>query len=292
MFSSKKRLAAIFAVVVPVTLISVGSSPANGDPDPGKKVYVCKYVGTPGVDERLQTGQNPIEVSVNAAELSSWDGQSFGVFVDAHDRSYVLGFVPMTPEPTAADCPGPDNPPDEETIPVPELAELDPCGPDNAVYGEVPPGNYSVTRNEDRSITLVANDGYVFDGGETTVTLPVPDDSNEQCGGEVGVAGNVPVSSACEAITIGTPTVSPKDATAVIKLNGEVVEPNTYAVQPGVYRVMLFVNGENVSAERLTVKSCDKGDNGGNGGGDGNGGGHNPTPTDGLNSPAYANTGH
>src|SRR4029078_2879368 len=30
------------------------------------KVFVCKYVGTPGADERLQTGDNPISVSVNA----------------------------------------------------------------------------------------------------------------------------------------------------------------------------------------------------------------------------------
>ena len=30
------------------------------------KCFVCKYVGTPGVDEGLQTGDNPISVSENA----------------------------------------------------------------------------------------------------------------------------------------------------------------------------------------------------------------------------------
>ncbi len=69
---------------------------------PPKKVYVCKYVGTPNVDERLQTGQNPIEVSINSITPPVIVG---AFFADAHGRSFVLGFVPMVPEPTAADCP-------------------------------------------------------------------------------------------------------------------------------------------------------------------------------------------
>jgi LPXTG-site transpeptidase (sortase) family protein len=71
------------------------------------KVYVCKYVGKPGVDERLQTGQNPIEVSINTipepVEIGSY-------FPDAQGRSYVLGFVPMYPEPTKDNCPPANEP--------------------------------------------------------------------------------------------------------------------------------------------------------------------------------------
>ncbi|MFY9227700.1 MAG: hypothetical protein WAO28_00005, partial [Candidatus Microsaccharimonas sp.] len=49
--------------------------PETGPPDSEpKKVFVCKYVGTPGVDERLQTGNNPISVSVNAIQNNQWDG--------------------------------------------------------------------------------------------------------------------------------------------------------------------------------------------------------------------------
>jgi hypothetical protein len=84
-------------------------------PEP-KKVYVCKYVGTPGVDERLQTGQNPIEVSVNAIPEDPVVVGSY--FADAQGRSYVLGFVPMDPEPTAADCP-----PGETPSPSPSVSE-------------------------------------------------------------------------------------------------------------------------------------------------------------------------
>jgi Flp pilus assembly protein TadG len=70
-----------------------------------KKVYVCKYVGKPGVDERLQTGNNPIEVSKNA--IKGWNGSLPAWFNDAQGRSFVLATVPQDPEPTVADCPQP-----------------------------------------------------------------------------------------------------------------------------------------------------------------------------------------
>jgi LPXTG-site transpeptidase (sortase) family protein len=71
------------------------------------KVYVCKYVGKPGADERLQTGQNPIEVSVNTIPQPVVIGS---YFPDAQGRSYVLGFVPMDPEPSRESCPPPNLP--------------------------------------------------------------------------------------------------------------------------------------------------------------------------------------
>jgi len=72
------------------------------------KVFVCKYVGTPGADERLQTGDNPISVSVNAIP----GGASVGAyFADAHGRSYVLAYDVGQPEPDVSGCPQPDVPP-------------------------------------------------------------------------------------------------------------------------------------------------------------------------------------
>ncbi|MFZ2126372.1 MAG: LPXTG cell wall anchor domain-containing protein [Candidatus Microsaccharimonas sp.] len=73
-----------------------------------KKVFVCKYVGTPGVDEALQTGQNPISVSVNS--IQNWDGIIPGYFSDAHDRSYVLEYDEGQEEPDVSECPDPDDP--------------------------------------------------------------------------------------------------------------------------------------------------------------------------------------
>lgn len=93
--------------------------------DTPRKVYVCKYVGTPGVDERLQTGQNPIETSINS--IPGWPISIGSYFADAHGRSYVLGFVPMVPEPTVLNCPAPA--PDNTPTPTPVTPTATPITP-------------------------------------------------------------------------------------------------------------------------------------------------------------------
>ena len=97
--------------------------------EPEAKVYVCKYITTPGEGEVLQTGNNPIEVSVNAifpdftgdpAELIGED------FVDGQERSVVIA-VSAGPgggqgdEPGIEDCPPPASPP---TPTCPDDAEV------------------------------------------------------------------------------------------------------------------------------------------------------------------------
>src|SRR5262252_8732907 len=62
----------------------------TADPAP-HKVWVCKYVGTPGVDERLQTGENPIAVDESAIPVHPVKVGS--EFADAQGRSLVVGFV-------------------------------------------------------------------------------------------------------------------------------------------------------------------------------------------------------
>lgn len=68
-------------------------------------VDVCKYVGTPGDDERLKDGKNPIRVSYKAAEapeVGAW-------FNDAHGRSYVVAVVDKdAPDTDRSACPAPD----------------------------------------------------------------------------------------------------------------------------------------------------------------------------------------
>jgi len=81
----------------------------------GEKVFVCKYVGTPGVDERLQTGNNPISVSVNAIPVHPVVIGS--EFADAHGRSIVIAFDVGQPEPDVSACPGGDTPPPFDACP-------------------------------------------------------------------------------------------------------------------------------------------------------------------------------
>jgi len=71
---------------------------------PAPKYFVCKYVGTPGVNEILQTGNNPISVSGNALTPPIVIG---GYFNDAQGRSYVVAQDTRQPEPT---CPVPQTP--------------------------------------------------------------------------------------------------------------------------------------------------------------------------------------
>jgi len=90
-------LMAVGALAVAAGLARTTTSTPDG------KVFVCKYVGTPGVDEHLQTGQNPIDVSINAIQ----DFQGVGsYFEDAHGRSYVLALDVGQPEPDVSECPG------------------------------------------------------------------------------------------------------------------------------------------------------------------------------------------
>ena len=91
--SAARRLLSISAAA---TLAAVGlvalSAPAYAEPVTGSlKVWVCKYVGTPNVDETLKSGKNPIEVSANSVDKPK-DGQVFvgDQFADAQGRSVVV----------------------------------------------------------------------------------------------------------------------------------------------------------------------------------------------------------
>jgi hypothetical protein len=79
------------------------------------KWFICKYVGTPGVDETLQTGQNPISVSENAIPISPVVAGEF--FQDSQGRSFVLVEDTGQPEPDPSECPPPDG---GEGTPTPE----------------------------------------------------------------------------------------------------------------------------------------------------------------------------
>lgn len=106
-------------LIGPVAGILVGTIFSVALASPAPKVFVCKYVGKPGVDERLQTGQNPIDVSSNSIK----DYQGVGsYFNDAQGRSYVLAVDMGQPEPNVSECPvvkAPDPVPDPTPTPTP-----------------------------------------------------------------------------------------------------------------------------------------------------------------------------
>lgn len=97
----------VLAIIAAIPLVLYGMvftlSIANATPSP--KYFVCKYVGTPGVDETLQTGNNPISVSGNALTPPIVIGASFN---DAQGRSVVVAEDTGQDEPS---CAVPENPP-------------------------------------------------------------------------------------------------------------------------------------------------------------------------------------
>lgn len=111
----RERLTAVLAVAGAATLMTgfivtgtagtasaeVGSEGRGGQ----DHWYVCKYVGKPGVDERLQTGNNPIRLAAPAIKISPVVPGKY--FADAQDDSYVLVKDEGQPAPTVADCPAP-----------------------------------------------------------------------------------------------------------------------------------------------------------------------------------------
>jgi hypothetical protein len=96
-----------------------------------EKVFVCKFVGTPGVNETLQAGDNPISVAVNAIPLfdpndPANDSAADLVgkeFTDQQGRSLVLEVDTGQPDPPASACqpigPPPPPPPPPPTTPTP-----------------------------------------------------------------------------------------------------------------------------------------------------------------------------
>jgi hypothetical protein len=127
------RKLAVSAAVLAAAVLGV-AQPAHATYN---KVVVCKWVGTPGDGEVLQTGDNPIVVSVNALEGKGFDGTFPFEFEDAQGRSVAIRYsenpqdkgdisectsdespTPTTPPPTSphadvdADV-APDVPPDQ-----------------------------------------------------------------------------------------------------------------------------------------------------------------------------------
>jgi len=128
-----------------------------------KKVWVCKYVGTPFVDERLKDGKNPIEVSVNT--LKGFDGTFPWEFADEHGQSIAVKFAKYSDE--DVECPEP-RVPVKVTPPTPAFE--DPCGVNNLTVGTPQTAGivWSVNQIGNKTkVAATAAEGYVLEGTTT-----------------------------------------------------------------------------------------------------------------------------
>ncbi len=104
---SKRILSGLMALMLVVVQVLSAAQAASAwtvdptdNPNENHKTLICKMTGTPGVNEVLQTGNNPVS-------RNRKDGDQVGtLFNDAQGGSYVMGFAKPgeRPEPTVADC--------------------------------------------------------------------------------------------------------------------------------------------------------------------------------------------
>lgn len=185
-----RRFASVMAAVGAL-LVSSGialmaaPTPASAEPDGDAKVAVCKYVGTPG-ESRLQTGGNPIEVSVNTLKNAFDTKEAFDAWLldpsfpvawtdaqgQAGDGSMAIGFI-GTQTWTIEDCPGYEP---ELTEAYADVQWIDPsCGtkagletksgdPVDVTWSAPTP---APAPGVTVSITATAMEGYTFDGSTT-----------------------------------------------------------------------------------------------------------------------------
>lgn len=176
-----KRVLHVLALFAGIALLVGGIAlPASATVNPAPKVWVCKYVGTPGVDEHLKLGKQPITVSSNAAK-GTW-------FNDGQGQSYVLDTQTQAntgPGNTYSGdltCPSPIGPPlvtpptctsdGSMTIPVVEGLTYTVTQNDEIVTAPFGPGTYTV------SITGTVHGVEVDTSFDVTV---LPKLTGEQC---------------------------------------------------------------------------------------------------------------
>jgi uncharacterized repeat protein (TIGR01451 family) len=217
---------------------------AGATNDGPKKVFVCKYVGTPGVDERLQTGDNPINVSINAIP----DGASVGsYFADDQGRSFVLAFDTGQPEPPASSCPPPA--PDDVCPNIDGVQESVPQGMIKDGQGNcVPPPPVDVCPNIHGDQATVP-EGYTLVHGECVIVPPPVDVCPNIHGDQATVPGGLVKNEHGDCVTPPAPPPPPPPPTVKSDefMDVQVVKDATPQVQ--------LVNGQADIAYTVRVRN-------------------------------------
>lgn len=221
-----RRIAFLLGAIALLAAGGAVAAFAGGEhPPPPIKVFVCKYVGTPGVDERLQTGGNPIDVSVNA--IPNYQGVG-SYFADAQGRSYVIGpehaANEHVDEPSADHCPQPEHPTDV----CPNLEGNQSQVPDGytLVDGhcvQIPPPPIDVCPNLEGNQAQVPP-GMVLVNGHCVTPPPPPNttgDAQVICDGNVyRLSGHVD-GQAADSVSPATLPGSTKGVTEVVVTRGD-----------------------------------------------------------------------
>lgn len=195
-------LLATVQVLMPTQYALAWTTDPNQDPNIYSKSLICKLTGTPGVNEILQTGNNPVSRDRKPGD------QVNTIFNDGQYNSYIIGFARPgeKPEPALSDC---------YKVVTPEVTVASVCTLSNTSTGSVAitvTNNDIVTGNAlTYSITLggsTQSTSALADGQSQTITFKnLPAGSYSY---SVSTLGNVVYSgtAAVSACIVASPTVT------------------------------------------------------------------------------------
>lgn len=256
-----RLLAAATAVFLMLGMSVAGAGTAAATPPStnGVKVFVCKYVDTPGVDERLQTGQNPISVSVNA--IPNYQGIG-SYFADAQGRSYVLAEDTrtgggQTGEPDVSECPAPQGGPASAAI-SPSPATCDVATSWNLAGASIANATWGSPSISGSTLTIVATaiPGSLFPAGAgvsddrttKTFTTAYEPAGGEGCDPDVATAAVTVTERNC---FVATSIVADGDASTNVTWGDPVIAGGLISITATATDGALFDEGlEGVSDDR------------------------------------------
>lgn len=187
--------------------LSQANDTNSASSQPPHKSYVCKYVGTPGLNERLQTGQNPIWVDNHS--LLGYDGTvTVGQqFRDGQGRSIVVvaNTHQLDPEPGLDSCPPPQGPPETVVPAAPTMNDV--CDTKNDTYTipvttgvtyyvndeTVTAGTHHTNGAASIVVTASANEGYTL--ADVATSEWIFNFTNEPCAVDTPVVPAAPTAT-------------------------------------------------------------------------------------------------
>jgi hypothetical protein len=173
-------LAAVGALIASTGVVLMATaSTANADPSV-HKAFVCKYVGTPGEDERLQEANNPISVDTHALEQDGFKGEFPFWFADTQGRSVAIAWDEeqgdgQGGEPGLDDCPDVS---EDETEVVAAVDFRDPTCADKTA-GYMTSATVGGSAAPSGLVEFDVTSGSVAPGQSVTITATITDDDYE-----------------------------------------------------------------------------------------------------------------
>lgn len=237
------------AAVIALAAVAARAVACDTQSVPAKKVAVCKYVGKPGVNEVLKSGENPILVSINALVGPNGADPTLGQsFSDAQGRSVVVALAGM-PIPAQGSCPQGQGPvavaPAQPTITAATCTTGEtltlPVDTPSVAYTSTGlltgPGTVSITATAGDAYVLAAAAGWqaTADQRSATLTVTLAGARTDGCTTPITAAPSDPSITAATCTSGETLTVPADTDTIGYSTTGPLVGPGAVTITAEAY---------------------------------------------------------